>query len=155
MVLSSIAGVTSPVQVNQIPKVQDSVTESTVVKQNSNEEVATMMSTEDYVKQYFSDIPIMIQIAKCESTFRQLDQDGDVHRGVVNSADVGVMQINERYHLDQSIAENYDIYTIEGNTAYARELYEKFGTQPWDSSKACWGKYVEPSSNQNIAMNTK
>lgn len=90
----------------------------------------------------------MIQIARCESTFRQLDSDGEIHRGRVNNADVGVMQINEFYHLDMAEKENYNIYTIEGNTAYARELYEDKGTQPWISSKPCWGKYV----NNDLAV---
>ena len=151
MVLSSVAGVNSPIQVKEIPKIENNISESSLVKRASNEEIGTVMSTENYIRKYFSDIPIMVQIAKCESTFRQLDMDGDVHRGKVNNADVGVMQINERYHLDKSVSENYDIYTIEGNTAYARELYEKYGTQPWSSSKACWGKYV----NRDLAMNTK
>lgn len=107
------------------------------------------MSTEQYVRQYFSDIPIMIQIARCESTFRQLDTDGDIHRGRVNSADVGVMQINEFYHQGKAEKEGLDIHTLPGNVAYARDLYERQGTQPWISSKACWGKY----ENKDLAVN--
>ncbi len=144
MVISSITGVTSPVTVTEAPKV-----ETGAVKEISRKEVENMLSTEQYIRQYFRDIPIMIQIAKCESTFRQLDKDGDIHRGLVNDADVGVMQINERYHLDQSVKKDYNIYTIEGNTAYARDLYERQGTQPWASSKACWGKY----ENKDLAIN--
>jgi hypothetical protein len=151
MVISSITGVTNPATVKEIPSVESSVTESRVVRQMSQKEVENMMGTEQYVRQYFSDIPIMIQIARCESHFRQLDSNGDIHRGVVNKADVGVMQINEFYHLDQSVKKDYDIYTLEGNTAYARDLYEREGTQPWASSKPCWGKY----ENQNLAVNTK
>lgn len=153
MVLSAVTGVSSPVTVENIPKVESSVTESTVVKQPTRKDIENMMSTEQYIRQYFKDIPIMISIAKCESRFRQLDPDGEILRGVVNKKDVGVMQINEHYHLDQSIEKNYDIYTIEGNTAYARELYEKQGTRPWNYSKACWGKYL-PKDSQ-IALNTK
>ena len=106
------------------------------------------MSTEQYVRQYFKDIPIMVQIARCESTFRQLTSDGDIHRGRVNNADVGVMQINEFYHGDKAEQENLDLHTIEGNVAYARELYERQGTQPWKSSKACWGKYLKDTSKE-------
>jgi hypothetical protein len=146
MVISSITGVTSPVNVTEIPKV-----ETEAVKEITRKEVENIMSTEQYVKQYFSDIPIMIQIAKCESRFRQLDADGDIHRGEINSEDVGVMQINEHYHLNQSIKNDFDIYTIEGNTAYARNLYERQGTQPWASSRGCWGKYEK----KNLAINVK
>ena len=151
MVLSSISNISVPITTTEIPKVENSVTESSLVRQIRNDEVETMMSTEQYVRQYFSDIPIMIQVAKCESHFRQLDSDGEVHRGLKNPADVGVMQINEYYHLDKSVADNYDIYTIAGNTAYARELYEDKGTQPWTSSKACWGRYLD--ENKDLAIN--
>ena len=151
MVLSAVTGVTSPVTVENIPKVESSVTESTLVRQQSRKEIENMMSTEQYVRQYFKDIPIMVAIAGCESRFRHLDSDGEIHRGVVNSQDVGVMQINEHYHLDQSEDKDYDIYTIEGNTAYARDLYERQGTQPWSSSKPCWGKY----ENKSLAVNSK
>jgi hypothetical protein len=153
MVISSITGITSPVTVNDTPKM-----ETGAVRQISKKEIENIMSTEQYIRQYFSDIPIMIQIAKCESRFRQLDADGEIHRGEINNADVGVMQINEFYHLDQANKKNLNIYTIEGNTAYARDLYEREGTQPWSSSKACWGKYVgtaETSENSNLAVNSK
>jgi hypothetical protein len=114
-----------------------------------------MMSTEQYVRRYFKDLPIMVQIARCESQFRQLDDDGSIHRGKVNNLDVGVMQINEHYHLDTAEKNNYNIYTIEGNTSYARKLYEEKGTQPWSSSKACWGKYLtsEVVPNKELALN--
>ena len=147
MVLSSIVGVGSPITVTETPKPD----QQDVVEKVSPKEVAMIMSTEQYVRQYFSDIPIMIQIARCESTFRQLDDSGEVHRGNVNSEDVGVMQINEHYQLQTAEKENYNIYTLQGNTAYARALYDKQGTAPWDSSKACWGQY----QNQYIAMNSK
>lgn len=144
MMVSSFTGITNPITVTEVPKI-----ETKTVKEISRKEVENIMSTEEYIREYFSDIPIMIQIARCESTFRQLDKNGEVHRGRINNADVGVMQINEYYHLDASKAKDYDIYTIEGNTAYARKLYEKQGTQPWVSSKPCWGKY----ENQNLALN--
>ena len=94
----------------------------------------------EYVSAYFADIPVMIDIAKCESRFKQFDKDGSVHRGVVNDQDVGVMQINEHYHLETSTKLDIDIYTVEGNVAYAKYLYEKEGTQPWVSSSPCWNK---------------
>ena len=152
MVLSAITGVTNPITTTDIPKVESSVTESIVVKQPTRKEIENVMSTESYVRQYFKDVPIMIQIAKCESQFRQLDADGEIHRGVKNPADVGVMQINEHYHLDQSVRENYDIYTLSGNTAYARKLYEEQGTEPWNSSRACWSTYL-PVQDKNLAVN--
>ncbi|OHA99385.1 MAG: hypothetical protein A3H52_02770 [Candidatus Zambryskibacteria bacterium RIFCSPLOWO2_02_FULL_39_26] len=147
MVLSNMAGIGNTISVSSLPTVENSSYK--VVKEISNQEIESLLSTEQYIKQYFKDIPIMIEIARCESTFRQLDLDGEIHRGRVNSEDVGVMQINERYHLNQAEKKDYNIYTIEGNTAYARDLYERQGTQPWNSSRACWGKY----ENRNLAVN--
>lgn len=155
MVLSTVTGSTNPVTIKDIPKVEEKVSEQALVKKPGNKEIEKNMSTEEYVREYFKDIPIMIQVARCESTFRHLDKDGKIHRGVVNNDDVGVMQINEYYHLDKSIRGNYDIYTLEGNTAYARDLYEREGTKPWSSSKPCWGKYqnTQTLETKDIALN--
>ena len=150
MVISAITGATSSVTVTE-PATIDSAVIRQVEDKKTIKEVENMMGTEQYVREYFSDIPIMVHIAECESNFRQLDKDGEIHRGIENPADVGVMQINEFYHLDRSQNENYNIYTIEGNTAYARKLYQRKGTDPWNSSKACWGKY----ENQTLTLNTK
>lgn len=144
MVISSFTGSSTGVMPVIVPQIDSAVIKQIENKKSVEEimnDVNGVMSTEAYINQYFSDIPIMIRIAKCESTFRHLDPDGDIHRGKANNADVGVMQINEFYHLDQSIKENLNIYTLEGNVSYARELYEKKGTKPWIASKSCWGKY--------------
>lgn len=94
----------------------------------------------DQVEAYFYDIPVMADISKCESHFRQFDKEGEIYRGKQNNRDVGVMQVNEDFHLAASKKLGYDIYTLEGNMAYARYLYEREGTTPWNSSKPCWGK---------------
>ena len=94
----------------------------------------------EYVQQYFADIPILVEVSSCESHFRQYDTSGAVYRGVVNNQDVGVMQVNEHYHLDYSKKLGYDIYTLKGNLDYARDLYNREGTAPWSSSEPCWGK---------------
>lgn len=111
------------------------------------------ITVEEYVKNYFSDIPVMVEIAKCESRFRQLDKDGEVLRGEINSLDRGVMQINEYYHNEDSAKLGFDILTIEGNTAYARYLFEKYGVRPWESSSPCWKKTTAYSQFKNeLAM---
>lgn len=110
------------------------------------EEVASSpVSTEQIVRNYFQDIPVMVQIARCESTFRHTLNDGSVLKGVVDSADTGVMQINKRYHEKAAAAMNLDLEDIYENMAYARHLYETQGTRPWSASSPCWG--------QTLAMN--
>ena len=108
------------------------------------------IDTESYVRHYFSDIPVMIDIAFCESTFRQFDNNGNVILGKVNKSDVGVMQINTAYHKKQADALGEDLMTLEGNVAYARSLYERQGSAPWVHSKKCWSK--APVSGTSLAM---
>lgn len=90
------------------------------------------------VEAYFADIPLLAKIAYCESTFRHSRADGTIVRGIVNKSDLGVMQINEYYHGKTAEALGYDLYTAEGNMAYARNLYEREGSRPWASSSRCW-----------------
>jgi len=79
-------------------------------------------------------------IAYCESTDRQFDSSGEPLRGKRNPGDVGLFQINEKYHLKTSQSLGHDIYTTEGNIDYAMWLLKNEGSQHWNSSKPCWGK---------------
>lgn len=106
------------------------------------------ITLESHVREYFKDDPILAEIAKCESQFRHIGSTGKVIRGKANKADVGVMQINEKYHLDQAEKMGYDLHTLEGNMAYAKWLYEKQGSQPWYPSEKCWSKAVINTENQ-------
>lgn len=99
-----------------------------------------VQDTEALVRAYFRDVPIMAQVARCESTFRHTLKDGSVLRGRVNQNDIGVMQINTYYHGEKAEELGLDLYTIEGNLMYARYLYERKGTQPWSASAPCWSR---------------
>ena len=102
-------------------------------------EVASANNTEAAVRSYFADIPIMIQVARCESTFTHELSDGSILQGRVDPADTGVMQINKRYHLSTATAMELNLDDLYENMAYARNLYERKGTQPWSASMPCWG----------------
>jgi hypothetical protein len=97
------------------------------------------LNLESYVRAYFAKTPVLAQVAKCESRFRQFDKNGQVLRGLAVREDVGIMQVNEYYHKDVSTKLGFDIYTLDGNLAYAKWLYDREGTAPWSASKACWG----------------
>lgn len=96
-------------------------------------------NTEAIVRSYFKDIPVMAEVARCESTFRHELEDGSILKGRVDSADTGVMQINKRYHESAAAAMNLDLNDLYDNMAYARHLYETQGTRPWNASMSCWG----------------
>lgn len=94
---------------------------------------------EAYLRKEYGDEPLLVDIARCESNFRQFDQNGNVIRGIVNHDDVGVMQINEKFQGPTALKLGMNIYTVEGNVAYAKHLYKEQGAQPWISSSKCWG----------------
>jgi len=100
---------------------------------------ASASSTEEQVRAFFEDAPVMSQIAKCESGFRQFNTDGTLLRGGREGGMVGVFQFHERIHLASALALGHDLATLEGNLAYAKHLYETSGTAPWNSAKSCWG----------------
>ncbi len=103
---------------------------------------AGAMNTESIVRSYFKDIPVMIEIARCESTFQHTLADGSVITGRVDGADTGVMQINKRYHQQAATAMGLNLEDIYHNMAYARHLYETQGTTPWNASAPCWSKQL-------------
>lgn len=92
--------------------------------------------------------PELLRICGCESGGgpnhppRQFETDGSVRRGRVNPNDIGMCQINtepRNGHVYMAPKLGFDLYTAEGNIAYANWLYEQEGSTPWNSSKPCWG----------------
>lgn len=107
---------------------------------NPNEPEANPAYVEQRVREYFRDIPEMIAIAECESTFRQYESDG---RLLVNSnpksSASGVFQILYITHYDDwARSKKTHITTLEGNLAFARQLYKRYGNKPWKASRHCW-----------------
>ncbi|HEV8666897.1 MAG TPA: hypothetical protein VN665_03580 [Candidatus Paceibacterota bacterium] len=96
-------------------------------------------TVQQYVTEYFADEPVMIAIAGCESHFRQYDKDGSVLKNPTTSA-IGVMQIMSSVHNERAADLGIDIYTTQGNLAFAKFLYDNNGTAPWNASRGCWGK---------------
>ncbi len=104
-----------------------------------NNQAKTQNTVEREVRKYFKDIPILAEVARCESHFTHINPaTGNVIRGKVNPNDVGVMQINEYYHNKTAESMGLDLKNFSDNMAYARYLYERDGTQPWSASSACW-----------------
>ncbi len=102
--------------------------------------VENPVTLESYVREYFAETPILAEISKCESQFRQYNSKGETIRGLVNKSDLGLMQVNEYYHGKRAIELGFDLNTVNGNLAYGKYLYDKEGTQPWSASKKCWNK---------------
>lgn len=103
-------------------------------------------TVEEYVRAYFADVPVMAAIASCESQFKHFNKDGTVVKNPKSTA-IGAFQIMSSIHDPIADKLGLDITTIQGNAAYARYLYDKQGTKPWNASKACWGKSIEAAAH--------
>jgi hypothetical protein len=94
------------------------------------------------VRAAFADAPAMISIARCESKFTQFGKGGTALHGGYGGKMVGIFQVYSDIHAAYAKSLGMDIYTTEGNIAYARYLYQTEGTKPWLSSFPCWGDDV-------------
>lgn len=104
---------------------------------NENESVEELIITA--AKNNDLDPSLALKIASCESHLQQFGKDGLPLRGEKNPDDVGLFQINERFHLERSRALGFDLETVEGNINYAMTLLkEKDGLRHWQWSKKCW-----------------
>jgi len=90
------------------------------------------------VRMFFPTAPEMVEVARCESGLRQYTDSGRVLQGGLNNQMIGVFQLYGKIHREAALGMGYDINTLLGNLAYARELWRSQGTTPWRSSAHCW-----------------
>ncbi len=96
---------------------------------------------------------IMIEVARCESGFRQYNSNGTALHGGYNGKMIGIFQLYDDYHVADAKRLGFDIYNVEGNIKYAKWLFDKQGVQPWSSSSLCWGNktsVVKTTSTETI-----
>lgn len=84
------------------------------------------------IKDAFPDAPIMTKVAWCESRYQP-----DAFNPTNGSNDQGLFQISQKHH--QIAYGDRDMFDVEENIKFARELYDKQGLAPWKWSKHCWG----------------
>jgi len=109
-------------------------------------------AVEERVREVFAHAPVMAEIARCESKFRQYTDSGNVLRGGTGGGMVGVFQFHERIHAQEALSHGFDITTLEGNLGYAKYVYEKQGTDPWMSSFGCWHGAQKEESSDNAEL---
>jgi hypothetical protein len=153
-----LTGITGNPDAVSVPNIADQ-TPIVLISENRKEESTEEIDVdvEAHVRDYFSDIPILAEVARCESHFTQFTKSGKVLRGRVVPEDVGVMQINETYHLAEAKKLGFDIYTLEGNMAYARYLYvdKDLGARPWLASSKCWSKFDKLALEKDGGLNER
>ncbi len=112
------------------------ISKGEITSEAASIDVYSTTSIKAFILDSFVDVPVMASIASCESRYRQFNADGSVHRGVANTHDIGLFQINETYWREESLKMGYDIYTLDGNIGFAKVLYGRNGTRDWN-----WSKY--------------
>ncbi len=107
---------------------------------------------ENKVLQYFANEPVMYDIAKCESRFRQYDSNGNALDGGSGGM-IGIFQIAASIHAAYAKSLGMDIYTVDGNMAYAKKLYTEEGTGPWLDSFPCWHPITQAGHTDPLTQN--
>lgn len=117
-------------------------------------------SVETHVRNVFVDAPIMVEVARCESRFRQFDDQATstqpepvVLMGGYKKRMVGIFQIYDDIHRVAARTLGWNIDTIDGNIGYARYMYDKQGTTPWLSSSGCWANKKIVDVEQSAPVN--
>ena len=108
-------------------------TTSTTTATSTSTPRQDQVAVEKRVRDYFVDVPVMVEIARCESKFRQFTDSGAVLRGGAGGGMIGVFQFYEQVHAKPALLFGFDLATVEGNLSYARQLYERSGTTPWNA----------------------
>lgn len=104
------------------------------------------------VRSYYADVPVLAEIARCESRFRHYDESGEVLMNEQGSSATGVMQIMASVHEVEAEKYGWNLKDFEGNMAYARKLYEQSGTKPWEASAFCWQNHYVQADGGNDAL---
>jgi hypothetical protein len=105
----------------------------TIFAANTVPVVPPQATFEDDVRTYFADLSVMIDIARCESNFRQFTDSGTVFYGGAGQEYIGIFQFARSFHALPATALGFDLATAVGNMQYARHLYETAGTRPWQA----------------------
>jgi flagellar capping protein FliD len=121
-------------------------------------EFFTQAESEAKVRTFFKDTPVMTEIARCESEFRQYTDNGNVLRGGSANGMIGVFQFFESIHTPIAKELGFDLATLDGNLAYAKHLFQSEGTNPWEPARSCWDlkpKITKPATTLSTARTTK
>lgn len=112
----------------------------------------TPAEIEAKVRVAFADVPVMIEIAKCESKFRQFTDAGNVFYGGAGGGMVGIFQFYESIHKTAAATLGYDLATVDGNIAYAKHLYKEQGVTPWQSCVPATVPVLDANTQQRIKL---
>jgi hypothetical protein len=112
----------------------------------------TPVEIEAKVRAAFADVPVMIEIARCESKFRQFTDAGNVFYGGQGQGMIGIFQFYESIHKPIATTLGYDLATVDGNIAYAKHLYKEQGVTPWQSCVPATVPVLDANTQKRIEI---
>ena len=133
-------GCTTPVLAS---KTSGKITKATVTTPAPVPTPQDQATVETKVREFFKDAPAMIEVARCESKFRQFTDSGNPLR---SNGMIGVFQFYESIHAPGAKALGFDLTTLDGNLGYAKHIYETEGLTPWNGSRFCWETASYPTT---------
>ncbi len=97
---------------------------------------------ESFLRSYFHDIPIMVEIARCESEFENVQSNNTLSYGREKS--FGFFQIHAPNWHDIAVRLGLPDYQTDAmqNVLMARHILDVQGFRAWQSTKHCWGPRV-------------
>lgn len=126
-----------------IPSTTTYVASSTPIVEEAVISQPRAVSSEiEAIKRVFGDdSDAMYQVALCESGASQFTASGSVVRNP-KTPDVGAFQVNVEYHGEAAKRLGLDLYSVDGNVAYAKVLFDRNGLRDWSASKHCWSDKI-------------
>ncbi len=85
---------------------------------------------------------VLQAIIQCESGF----DPKALNKNSKHSLDIGLFQINTRWHQATAKKMGLNIYDTADNVKYGLYLFEKEGIHPWKASKKCIKKIMEDNN---------
>lgn len=102
------------------------------------------VSKQNNISSKWQGYDLLKRICSCESNGdvnkepRQFDENGKVIRGQTTPTDIGECQISLKYHQKEVNQLGLNVYIEADNVKYAKILFDREGSKPWNWSKGCW-----------------
>lgn len=138
--VETIQATTTEMHTHPVEPIEEEVEEPTKIVTNQS---WIDPEGKEVVEERFGKNHPLVQVARCESGYRQYNDDGSLlENPSPKSSASGIFQILRITHGPTAESMGMDITTPEGNMDYAEYLYNKNGLSDWSESRSCWGPRI-------------
>lgn len=87
-------------------------------------------------------IGAMFHVAHCESGFQHRDEKGRLLQNTGGSPAIGIFQVHAKVHKPELKKRGLNLDDDNDYYEFVSHLVQKYGLNPWNASKHCWGQRV-------------